>query len=98
MRVLMTADAVGGVWNYSLELIKALSSRNVDVLLAVLGPAPSCSEQKEVEGLGNVEPIFLDCKLEWMDEPWHDVHRMSQRLTDIALDYNPDVVHLNSYS
>src|SRR5690348_2344189 len=98
MRVLMTTDAVGGVWNYSLQLIKALSDRNVNVLLAVLGPEPTPSQRKEVDALTNVEQAFLDCKLEWMDEPWHDVHKTSQRLTTIAQDYGPEVVHLNSYS
>ena len=34
-RVLMTADAVGGVWPYSLDLASALHSRGVEVTIAV---------------------------------------------------------------
>src|SRR5215217_1986500 len=33
-RVLMTADAVGGVWTYALELCQELESRHIAVMLA----------------------------------------------------------------
>ena len=36
-RVLMTADAVGGVWTYCLDLAKALGEQGVKVTLAVMG-------------------------------------------------------------
>jgi CheY-like chemotaxis protein len=36
-RVLMTADTVGGVWNYAAELIHALESHGVEVLHAERG-------------------------------------------------------------
>lgn len=40
MRVLLTTDAVGGVWQYTTELAQALSARGVECVVAVLGPAP----------------------------------------------------------
>ena len=36
--VLMTADAVGGVWTYAMELCAALGGRGVRVALVVMGP------------------------------------------------------------
>ena len=33
MHVLMTADAVGGVWTYALELCRQLDARGADVTL-----------------------------------------------------------------
>ncbi len=41
MRVLLTTDAVGGVWQYTTELAQALTARGVECVVAVLGPAPS---------------------------------------------------------
>ena len=41
LRLLMTADAVGGVWTYALDLAGALAAHGVETTLAVLGPAPS---------------------------------------------------------
>ena len=39
--VLMTADAVGGVWTYALDLCRGLGTRGVHVSLVVLGPPAS---------------------------------------------------------
>ena len=40
-RVLMTADCVGGVWTYALDLAESLGDFGVEVLLATMGPRPS---------------------------------------------------------
>ena len=37
MKVLMTADTVGGVWTYALELAGALAPHGVTVALATMG-------------------------------------------------------------
>ena len=36
-RVLMTADTIGGVWTYALELTRALQPHGIEVLLATMG-------------------------------------------------------------
>lgn len=36
-RILMTADTVGGVWTYALELAQALDSRGIQIALATMG-------------------------------------------------------------
>ena len=46
MRVLLTTDAVGGVWQYTTELAQALSARGVECVVAVLGPAPSEDQRR----------------------------------------------------
>ena len=48
MRLLMTADAVGGVWQYALELAAALDA---DVTLALLGPAPDAGQRASVRSV-----------------------------------------------
>ena len=40
-RVLMTADCVGGVWTYALDLAESLGDFGVEVLLATMGQRPS---------------------------------------------------------
>ena len=47
MKLLMTADAVGGVWSYSLELARALAPHGVEIVLATMGPPPT-GAQREV--------------------------------------------------
>jgi glycosyltransferase involved in cell wall biosynthesis len=41
LRVLVTADAVGGVWQYSTELAAALAPLGVEAVIALMGPSPS---------------------------------------------------------
>ncbi|HEU0045008.1 glycosyltransferase family 4 protein [Sphingomonas sp.] len=51
MKILMTCDAVGGVWQYAHDLSAALGDSGVEVVLAVLGPSsrsgPAVAPAKE---------------------------------------------------
>ncbi len=73
--VLMTADTVGGVFSYAIELARALAARGVRTSLATLG-GPLSAPQREaagrVPGLAVFESSF---RLEWMEDPWDDVAR-----------------------
>src|SRR5215213_8757866 len=53
--VLMTADAVGGVWTYALELTRTLGRHGVHVSLAVLGPPPDADQRAAASALPNLQ-------------------------------------------
>ena len=84
----MSTDAVGGVWTYASELRAELATAGVDVTLATLGPQPP------------LEPggRWLDCRLEWQDDPWDDVRASGEWLREQARAVGADVVHLNGYA
>ncbi len=96
--VLMTADTVGGVFSYALELARALAERGVRTSLATMG-GPLSVPQREaagrVPGLSVVESSF---RLEWMDDPWDDVARAGDWLLEVEERARPDVIHLNGYA
>jgi glycogen synthase len=96
-RVLMTADAVGGVFTYALELTQALRPHGVEVALAVMGGRLSRDQRQALGSLPNVELFESDWKLEWMDEPWDDVRRAGDWLLQLESWVRPDCVHLNGY-
>src|SRR3954470_9267438 len=96
--VLMTADAVGGVWTYALDLSRALAARGVRVAIAVLGPPPSPAQRAEAAALPNVTLYEHGGRLEWMDEPWQDVAAAGEWLLALERQLRPDVVHLNGYA
>jgi len=98
MKVLMTADAVGGVWTYAYELSRALAAHDIDVVIAVMGPAPSPRQWLDAEALPNVRLDHAAFKLEWMDDPWSDVERAGGWLLALAVREQVDVVHLNGYA
>ncbi len=54
MKILLTTDAVGGVWQYTTELAQALSARGVECVVAVLGPAPD--EDQRIALVSSVLP------------------------------------------
>jgi glycosyltransferase involved in cell wall biosynthesis len=99
MRVLMTADAVGGVWTYATTLAASLAPYGVEIVLATMGPRPGRAQREQVTAsLPNVALVESDYKLEWMADPREDVERAGRWLLDLAAAYRPDIVHLNGYA
>jgi glycogen synthase len=98
MKILMTADAVGGVWSYSLELADALAPHGVEIVLATMGPLPSAARRAEALRLPNVRLATSEFRLEWMDEPWEDVERAGDWLLSLEAREQPDLVQLNGYA
>jgi glycogen(starch) synthase len=96
-RVLMTADCVGGVWTYALDLAESLGAFGVQVLLATMGPRPSPGQAAQAAKMPNLQLIESDYKLEWMDSPWSDVDAAGIWLLDLARDFHPQLVHLNGF-
>ena len=96
MHILMSADAVGGVWTYAINLITA--SPQVRFTLAIRGPAPREDQLAEARQLSNAELVQIPGALEWMDEPWPEVERAHEQLFDLADRLRPDIIHLNDYS
>jgi glycogen synthase len=96
-RVLMTADTEGGVWTYALELSRSLAGHGVEVALATMGRFMPESFRREAQALDNVTLHESAFKLEWMENPWHDVEAAGRWLLDLRDHLHPDVVHLNGF-
>src|SRR3954452_19732808 len=96
-RILMTADTIGGVFTYSLELARALEPRGVEFTLATMGTLLSDDQRAELSGLDNVELFESDWKLEWMGDAADDVRRAGEWLLEIEASTAPDCIHLNGY-
>lgn len=94
----MTADTVGGVWTYALELARALARFDVSVDLATMGRLPTSAQKAEAALVANLALHPSAYPLEWMAEPWADVRRAGDWLLDLEARLRPDVVHLNGYA
>jgi len=97
MKVLLTADTVGGVWTFALALTRALARNDVEVTLATMGRALDADQRDEVRRCGAAAVYVSDFALEWMQEPWADLERAGDWLLRLAAEVEPDVVHLSSY-
>ena len=106
MKVLMTADTVGGVWTYAIELMRALGAsrdhgqrttdNSVEFVIATMGRKATGSQRAELPP--NARIVESELKLEWQDDPWRDVERAGDWLLDLEAREAPDVVHLNGYT
>jgi glycogen synthase len=97
-RVLMTVDAVGGVWTYAIELAREYQKKKIEVVLASMGPAPDLFQKEQLKSLHNVELFESRYKLEWMEKPWDDVELAGEWLLELEIITHPDVIHLNGYA
>ena len=95
MRVLMTADPVGGVWTFALELCARLTLHGVGVTLATLGAPLTPSQRAAAGAMGGLELEESAYRLEWMAEPWADLERAGRWLLRLEREHRPDVIHLN---
>lgn len=94
----MTTDTVGGVWTYALELCEALAMDDIQVLLATMGAPLTRTQREEAASLSNLQIAESTFRLEWMAEPWRDVEAAGQWLLKLERQFQPDIVHLNSYA
>jgi hypothetical protein len=97
-RILMSADTVGGVWTYALELARALLPYGVEVALATMGTPLTPEQWKAAKSIPKLEVFESNFKLEWMEDAWEDVRLSGEWLLDLEERIQPDVVHLNGYA
>jgi len=96
LKLLLTADAVGGVWQYSLELARGLSGLGIEVVMAVLGPAPSPQQRlaaRKVEGLTLVESGLA---LDWLAEDSDSLTEAAEAIAALARETQAHLVQLNT--
>lgn len=98
MKVLMTADAIGGVWTYALALADAVAPYDVEIVLATMGRLPELRQRRAAARRDNVTLATSEYKLEWMDQPWSDVQEAGDWLLELEQHVAPDVVHINGYA
>lgn len=95
-KVLMTTDAVGGVWTYATGLASTLATLGMEVHLVTMGPPPR-DEQRTMLGDRCVRLIESSLALEWQDAGGDDLPNARRFLADIEEAIQPDIVHLNSF-
>ncbi|NDU99791.1 glycosyltransferase family 4 protein [Pseudoroseicyclus tamaricis] len=94
LRVLMTVDAVGGVWRYAMDLGAALAATGHRVAFAGQGPEPSPAQRAEAEATG--ELAWCDIPLDWMAERPDAIAGAGPWIDGLARRLGADVLHLNS--
>lgn len=96
-RLLLTTDAVGGVWTYSLDLARELAAQaDMVVLLAVLGSAPTAEQLDAAAAIPGLQLIDTGLPLDWTAEDPATVRHAAQALSDLAVAAEVTLVQLHA--
>ena len=95
-RVMLTGDAVGGVWRYSLELARGLSREGVASVLAVLGPQPTPPQQAEADAIPGLWVVPTGLPLDWTAANEAELRAAGAALAGLAQRVRADSVHLHA--
>jgi glycosyltransferase involved in cell wall biosynthesis len=94
-RLLMTTDAVGGVWSYTLDLARGLSAWGVAATVAVLGPACSQAQRREAGGIADLTLIETGLPLDWLCDDPHALRGAAAAISALAAQVGAQIVQLN---
>jgi len=97
MRVLVTADTVGGVWTYTRELVAGLARHGVQVTLISFGEIPTPRQSLWMEGVRGLDYRPTAFRLEWMQGAQLDVEHSLRYLEAVIREVRPDLLHFNQY-
>ena len=93
--ILMTADAVGGVWQYATDLAAELGAAGDQVILALLGPPPTSVQREQAQAMAGVQLVETGLPLDWLSSGPQPVREAADAIARLAADEGADVVHLN---
>jgi glycosyltransferase involved in cell wall biosynthesis len=93
-RLLLTADTVGGVWQYATDLAGALVSQGVEPILATLGPSPTEAQRAAVAAGVTLIDTYLP--LDWLAETPRQARAAGRAIARLAAQVDADVVQLNA--
>jgi hypothetical protein len=96
MRIMLTADTVGGVWHYTTELAAGFATRGIETLIVAMGPPPSPAQRAEASAVNGCELRSTGLGLDWLAAGPDEVRRAAVELAEIAADWGADTVQLHS--
>jgi glycosyltransferase involved in cell wall biosynthesis len=95
LRILLTVDAVGGVWQYGLDLARGLAARGVETILATLGPEPDAAQRSEARSIAGATLVGTGLPLDWLCDGPAPVLAAGAAIADLARTCGADLVQLN---
>lgn len=96
MKILITTDAVGGIWQYSTDLARGLSNLGIETLLAVIGPSPSRAQARAASAIEGVTLVDTGLPLDWVAEDRNSVRHTGEAVARLADRHHADVIQLNT--
>lgn len=94
--VLVTTDAVGGVWRYALTLAEGMAARGIGTVLAVMGPPPDAGQRAECCAVPGLRLVETGLPLDWTASHASELTGATARLIELAALEGVSGVHLHA--
>jgi glycosyltransferase involved in cell wall biosynthesis len=95
-RLLLTTDAVGGVWRYSLAITAGLTASGWHCTLATLGPSPGDHQRAEAAAIPGCTLVDTGLPLEWTARDAAALTAAAHALGRLARDTGAETAHLHT--
>ena len=95
-RIMLTADTVGGVWRYSLDLARGMIAEGIEPVLVLLGPPPSARQAAEARAILGLQTIPTSLPLDWTARNPAELRSAAAALAGLAIRLRVDSVHLHT--
>ncbi|QTL02136.1 glycosyltransferase family 4 protein [Aquabacter sp. L1I39] len=96
LNLLLTADAVGGVFTYALDLARGLAPLGVRTTLVMLGPAMAPHQQATARAVHDVQVVETGLPLDWLASTPDQILAAAEQVSSLAFAHHADLVHLNT--
>lgn len=95
-KLVMTADAVGGVLSYALDLAAGLTAHGIETTLVMLGPSMSAAQRASASRVPGLALIQSGLPLDWLAADEASVTATAETIAAMAARAEADLVHLNT--
>jgi glycosyltransferase involved in cell wall biosynthesis len=96
LRLLLTTDAVGGVWTYSLDLALGLARLGIETVLAVMGPPPTAAQRQNAARIPGLRLVDTGEKLDWLASGPSEIEEAGRAVIALARKHQVDLVQLHT--
>src|SRR5689334_18499691 len=95
-RILLTAEATGGIWQYSLDLAGGLSRLGIETVLAVMGPPPSEAQREAAAAVPKLQLIDTGLARDALADDDAALAKAAETIARLAHAAGVDLVQLDS--
>ncbi len=93
---MVSTDVLGGVWYYTLDLVRCWSDAGIEVVLAVLGPPPGDAQRREAAAVPGLTLHVTGLPLDWTAPDRASLEHAASALAALAATSDVGSVHLHA--
>jgi glycosyltransferase involved in cell wall biosynthesis len=96
LRILITIDSAGGIWQYGLDLARGLSRLGHEPLLALTGPAATTEQIRAATAVPGLRLVDTGLALDPLAGTQASMVRAAEAIAGLAAQAEADIVQLNA--